>query len=94
MSHYTKRKSISKKRSPSKTKRTSRSKRRSPRQKMRHVSGKVKAYCFPCQSKVVLDERTQLIKRKLPNGNTVRILCGYCKGCTTKNCTIITNSKK
>lgn len=56
--------------------------------------GKVHAYCLPCKGKVTLDEKVKLIKRKLPNGNTVSILCGFCAGCKTKNCTIVANSKK
>lgn len=58
------------------------------------VLGKVKAYCLPCKTKVSLDKDIKLIKRKLKNGNTVTILCGYCYDCKSKNCTIIANSKK
>lgn len=56
--------------------------------------GKVKAYCLQCKTKVSLDKDIKLIKRKLKNGNTVTILCGYCYDCKSKICTIIANSKK
>ena len=59
-----------------------------------HEGGKVEAYCLPCKDKVTLDKNISLIKRNLPNGNVVTLLCGYCKDCKSKSCKIIANSKK
>ncbi len=83
-----KRKSVSKKRK-------SMSKRRASTSKIPakfNSIGKVKAWCFPCRAHKALDNNIKVITRKLPNGNTSYILCGYCKGCTSKVCTVIANS--
>lgn len=56
-------------------------------------SNNVMAYCFPCKAKVPLERQIKLIKRKLPNGNVVTILCGKCNGCKVKSCKIISNIK-
>ncbi len=56
------------------------------------TNGVVKGYCLPCKKKVRLHENIKLVKRKLPNGRTVFILCGRCKGCEVETCTIIANS--
>jgi hypothetical protein len=54
----------------------------------------VKAYSFKCKKMIDINCNTNLITRKLPNGNTVSIICGNNKTINAgKLCTIIANSR-
>lgn len=53
----------------------------------------ISAYCLVCKKKCQIDTKAPLIKRKLPNGNTVTILCGKCDSCSSKVCRILSNKK-
>lgn len=55
------------------------------------VATKTTAYCFSCKKKRTIDSELKIIKRKIPNGNTVQLLCGKCKGCGQKICRIVSN---
>lgn len=54
---------------------------------------RVTAYCLKCRANVVIDSDIELIKKPLPNGNVVTILCGKCSTCQSKVCKIIANNK-
>lgn len=82
-------KSVSKKATPKKPV----SKKAAPKKPVskKANSNKVSAYCLPCKANVTLDKDIKVIKRKLPNGRTVSILCGKCNDCDVKVCRIISN---
>lgn len=52
-------------------------------------------YCLKCKKSYFVSDLNDysIIKRKLKNGLTTSILCGFCDKCGSKTCTIIGNSK-
>lgn len=54
-----------------------------------------KAYCFKCKKSIDFKDikDTKLMKRKLKNGLTTKIMCGECSECGGKVCSIIGNEK-
>jgi hypothetical protein len=57
-------------------------------------SAKITGYCLKCRAVKPLDSNFELIRKKIPNGNTVSILCGTCSVCKGKVCKIIANNKE
>ncbi len=53
----------------------------------------VKAYCLKCKKNVTIESQLELIRKTIPNKNTVSILCGRCPVCDSKVCKIIANTK-